>query len=133
MTTAHTGGCHCGRLRYRFDAPLADIAHCHCSDCRRITGGLVTTWITVPRAAFTWLDGEPAEYRSSANCSRYFCGHCGCHLALYTSLSPDSLDVTVATLDDVHQAPADRHIWVRSRLPWVTLDPHLPEEQEEAL
>ncbi|MDO8697565.1 MAG: GFA family protein, partial [Pseudomonas sp.] len=54
-------------------------------------------------------------------------------LALFTELSPDSLDVTVATLDHPEAAPAERHIWVKNRLPWLRLDPQLPEEDEEAL
>ncbi len=29
MSQSQTGGCHCGSLRYQFDAPLRDIAHCH--------------------------------------------------------------------------------------------------------
>jgi hypothetical protein len=52
---------------------------------------------------------------------------------LLTSLSPQTLDVTVATLDHPEDAAADRHIWVSSRLPWLQLDPHLPEENEELL
>ncbi|MGV8527467.1 GFA family protein, partial [Pseudomonas aeruginosa] len=51
-------------------APLEDVAHCHCSICRRTTGGIVTTWATVPPAAVRWLAGEPAEYASSANWTR---------------------------------------------------------------
>lgn len=128
-----TGGCHCGQLRYRLDAPLQDIAHCHCQACRRTTGGIVTTWVTVPREAFHWLQGTPAEYASSASCRRYFCAGCGCHISLFTTLSPDSLDITVASLDRPELAPADRHIWVRSRLPWLHLDEDLPEEDEEVL
>ncbi|WP_437880019.1 GFA family protein [Pseudomonas sp. LRF_L74] len=133
MTESHSGGCHCGRLRYRFDAPLRDIAHCHCSICRRTTGGIVTTWITVPLSSFHWIQGSAAAYASSATCTRYFCSHCGCNLALFTTQSPDTLDVTVATLDDVEQALADRHIWTESRLSWLTLDGHLPEEQQEVI
>jgi hypothetical protein len=133
MPDVHTGGCHCGHLRYLFRAPLRDIAHCHCSICRRTSGGLVVTWITVPRTAFQWTAGTPREYASSASCTRYFCGDCGAQLALFTTLSPDSLDVTIATLDHPEQAAADRHIWVSSRLPWLTLDPQLPEEREERI
>ena len=99
MRELHTGGCHCGRLRYQFSGPLRDIAHCHCSICRRVSGGLVTTWITLPASAFEWLEGVPARYDSSGSCARYFCGNCGAHLALITHLSPDSIDVTIATLD----------------------------------
>ena len=133
MPAIHQGGCQCGALRYQFAAPLQDIAHCHCSICRRSTGGIVTTWITVPLASFRWLAGTPREYASAASCTRYFCGQCGAHLALFTRLSPETLDVTVATLDEPEQAPADRHIWVQSRLPWLHLDPQLPEEDQELM
>ncbi len=133
MQQIHLGGCHCGQLRYRFKAPLQNIAHCHCSICRRTSGGIVTSWLTVPRAAFEWLHGVPAEYASSATCTRYFCPHCGAQLALLTELSPDTVDITVATLDHPEDAPAERHIWVKNRLPWLRLDPQLPEEDAEVL
>ncbi|WP_252272085.1 GFA family protein [Pseudomonas subflava] len=133
MTETHTGGCHCGRLRYAFEAPLQDIAHCHCSICRRTTGGIVTTWLTLPMASFRWTRGSAAAYASSASCTRYFCAHCGCHLSLFTTHSPETLDLTVASLDHPERAPADRHIWVGSRLPWLHLDENLPEEAEERL
>lgn len=133
MSELHTGGCHCGRLRYQFSGPLRDIAHCHCSICRRVSGGLVTTWITLPAQAFKWLEGVPARYDSSASCARYFCADCGAHLALVTHLSPDSIDVTIATLDHPERAPADRHIWTESRLPWLRLDEQLPSEAQETL
>ncbi len=110
MKVEHQGGCQCGALRYRIDAPLTDIAHCHCSICRRSSGGILTTWVTVPRQAFRWLQGTPKAFATSASCTRYFCADCGAHLALLTSLSPDTLDLTVATLDAPEQAPADRHL-----------------------
>ncbi|TBU91199.1 GFA family protein [Phytopseudomonas dryadis] len=133
MTDIHSGGCQCAALRYQFQAPLADIAHCHCSICRRSTGGILVTWISVPLASFKWLAGEPASYASSSSCTRYFCPRCGAHLALFTRISPQTLDVTVATLDRPELAAADRHIWVQSRLPWLRVDPQLPEEEQEFL
>ena len=133
MHEQHQGGCHCGRVRYEFSGALVDIAHCHCSICRRVSGGLVTTWITLPRSAFAWVAGTPAQYESSSTCVRSFCSNCGAHLALTTRLSPEGIDVTIATLDHPERAPADRHIWVESRLPWLHLDEQLPEEDEEAL
>lgn len=133
MSEEHLGGCHCGYLRYRIAAPLTDVAHCHCSVCRRCSGGTVITWATVPRECFTWLAGTPAEYRAPATCTRYFCPRCGAHLALFTRLAADSLDITVASLDQAHLVRPDRHIWVSARLPWLHLDPQLPEEPEERL
>ncbi|MCR4507737.1 GFA family protein [Pseudomonas sp. 32.2.56] len=131
MSENHQGGCLCGGLRYEFTAPLQDIAHCHCSTCRRSSGGIVTTWISVPLTSFRWLAGTPREYASSATCTRSFCPTCGAQLTLFTTLSPHSLDITIATLDEPALAPADRHIWVQSRLPWLHLDEHLPQEQQE--
>jgi hypothetical protein len=133
MSQINTGGCHCGSLRYQFDAPLVDIAHCHCSICRRVSGGLVTTWITVPLEAFKWLVGSPAAYDSGPTCVRYFCATCGAQLALFTRNSPEHMDVTIATLDHPEQAPASRHIWTDNRLPWVHLDEHLPGEAQESV
>lgn len=133
MSEQHEGGCQCGALRYRIEAPLSDSAHCHCAICRRSSGGILTTWVTVPRTSFQWLQGQPRTFASSASCSRYFCADCGAHLALFTTLSPHTLDVTVATLDAPERAPANRHIWVGSRLPWLSVDPQLPEEDEELL
>lgn len=133
MSEQHEGGCQCGALRYRIEASLSDSAHCHCAICRRSSGGILTTWVTVPRTSFQWLQGQPRTFASSASCSRYFCADCGAHLALFTTLSPRTLDVTVATLDAPERAPANRHIWVGSRLPWLSVDPQLPEEDEELL
>ena len=133
MHPIHRGGCHCGQLRYQFGAPLNDIAHCHCSDCRRTTGGILTTWLTVPLASFQWLSGTPHSYASTATCLRSFCPNCGAQLTLFSQLSPHSLDISVATLDHPEQAPADRHIWVQSRLSWLQVDPQLPEEAQEQI
>ncbi|TNF14933.1 MAG: GFA family protein, partial [Pseudomonadales bacterium] len=73
MSEQHEGGCQCGALRYRIEAPLSDSAHCHCAICRRSSGGILTTWVTVPRTSFQWLQGQPRTFASSASCSRYFC------------------------------------------------------------
>lgn len=133
MNAVHTGGCHCGQLRYECDAELTDVAHCHCSICRRTTGGIVTTWTTVPLKSFRWTHGKPAEYRSSPPCVRYFCRNCGAQLALFTDQAPETLDITTATLEEVATVLPNRHIWVNSRLPWIHLDEQLEEEWEERL
>ena len=129
-----SGGCHCGRLRYDIDQDgLEDVANCHCAACRKTTGGTLTTWATVPLARFAWIAGKPRVYRSSPECERYFCADCGAQLALFTQLAPATIDVTIATLDDPHAYPPDRHIWVRSKLAWFPVDDGMPQEQEETL
>ena len=126
------GGCHCGTCRYRIALDhLGDVANCHCSICRRTTGGTYVTWATVPQAAFAWLTGEPRGYAPNATSQRWFCPSCGAQLALWTSLSPETLDVTVSTLDTADDVPPNRHIFVSSKLTWVNVDDGLPQEVEE--
>jgi len=131
MSQIHTGGCHCGNLRYQIDAPLEDIAHCHCSICRRTSGGTVMTWTSVPLTTFQWLAGSPATYDSGPTCIRYFCGNCGAHAALFTRNSPQQIDVVIATLDHPELAVPSRHIFIENRLPWLHLDEHLPGSEGE--
>ncbi|MBF8778742.1 GFA family protein [Pseudomonas fulva] len=131
MSEVLEGGCHCGALRYRLEGEPSDVAHCHCSICRRVSGGLVVTWLSLPRAGFQWLKGTPRCHIAPPSCSRYFCGDCGAHVALMTRHSPDTVDITVATLDQPERVRPRRHIWTDSRLPWLHLDEHLPGEAGE--
>lgn len=133
MSEMHTGGCHCGNLRYQVDAALEDIAHCHCSICRRTSGGIVVTWVSVPVDSLTWLAGSPTSYDSGPTCVRYFCNNCGAQVALFSRSSPLTMDVTIATLDHPETVRANRHIWTESRLPWLHLDEQLPQEPGETL
>lgn len=133
MSEVHEGGCHCGAVRYRVAGALGDVAHCHCSVCRGVTGGLLVTWATVRCDDFQWLQGTPQRYDSSASCVRYFCSRCGAHMALTTDLSPESIDITLTTLDTPEQVRPNRHIWTESRLPWLHLDEQLPGEPGETL
>jgi hypothetical protein len=112
---------------------LGDVAHCHCSICRRVSGGTLVTWVTLALNDFEWLCGSPQRYVAPDSCSRYFCGGCGAHVALVTTHSPQTIDVTVATLDQPQRAVPKRHIWVGSRLPWMRVDEGLPQEDEERL
>lgn len=128
----HEGYCQCGRTRYAVQLDrLDDVATCHCTACRRGTGGTHVTWATVPRAAFAWTAEKPAAYRSSDHATRYFCRHCGAQLAFETTREPESLDLTVSTLAHPELAAPDRHIWVGSKLPWVHLQDGLPQEAGE--
>lgn len=126
----HGGGCQCGRLRYRITGPIDSVGHCHCSMCRRSSGGTVMTWVTVPRTRFAFTRGAPAVYKSSDHGERRFCPTCGTHITFTSTHDPESVDITVGSLDHPENHPADRHVWTASRLPWLELDRHLPAYEE---
>ncbi len=126
------GGCLCGALRYRITGPVGEAVHCHCAMCRRSSGAPVVTWISVPVERFTFSRGEPSVYRSSSHAKRRFCGGCGAQITFWSKHDPESIDVTLGTLDQPEHHPAIRHIWTGSRLPWIHLDEQLPDYAEES-
>ena len=88
MQDVTEGGCHCGALRYRLEGALTRCCPLPLHDLSAASGGLVVTWLTLPRSGFQWLAGEPNCYVAPASCSRYFCGHCGAHVALVSCAQP---------------------------------------------
>ncbi len=126
------GGCLCEQVRFRIPhAFKGGVAHCHCRMCRRAAASVAVTWVTVPKDAFTLDRGALTTYRSSDHGARGFCGSCGTPVTFWTAHAPDYIDVALCALDDADRLPATRHVWTASRLPWLTLDPDLPESAGE--
>jgi len=74
---AHTGGCHCGKVRYRVDIDLgAPVISCNCSMCGR-SGTLLSF---VPADQFTLESGEDVltDYEFNHHVIHHlFCRVCG--------------------------------------------------------
>ena len=75
------GTCLCGTVRFAV-GEVRDLAHCHCSMCRKHHGAPFATMARVPSGAFRWFAGEEAirRYESSPGFHRSFCGTCGSSL-----------------------------------------------------
>ena len=126
------GMCECGATSYAIasDADI-DVANCHCRTCRRSTGGTYVTWATVPRSAFEWTGARPRIYQSNPRTRRYFCKTCGAQLALFTTRSPQTIDVTVAAFANAEPYRPTRNIWLGRKLSWVPIDRRLKCEHRE--
>ncbi len=93
-----TGGCQCGRVRYRVTVNDDGAYLCHCRMCRRATGGVAAALKAVRRADVRW-EREPDRYRSSPIARRGFCAACGTPLT-YEGDGSDGMDLTVGSFDD---------------------------------
>jgi hypothetical protein len=116
----------CGAVRYRISKAPERVSHCHCETCRRSTGAVAATFAVVDTDAVEWRGEAAKVYRSSDFATRRFCPHCGSQLAFAYDERPGETAISVGTLDDASAWPAIRHNFVSERIPWVTLDPHLP-------
>ena len=120
------GGCYCGYIRYQTSAKPSEEANCHCTICRKSSGGTYVTWFTVPRNELQVLAGHPATFQSSAKGERSFCPRCGTQLLFTHADHPDEIDITTTSLDDPERVPPRAHIHVATKLGWVALNDDLP-------
>ncbi|MDJ0610479.1 MAG: GFA family protein [Kiloniellales bacterium] len=131
MTEQHVeGGCLCGRVRYALTKPISSVVHCHCRMCRRASGALMVTWLTLPIGGFAITRGSLHDYDSSAHARRGLCGNCGTQISFWTRFSPDDIDITLGSLDHPEAFQASGNIWTSARIPWLTVDPDLPDHAE---
>ena len=97
--TTHTGGCHCGRVRFEVDAPAEPVVQeCNCSICAR-TGFL---HLIVPHSRFRLLSGEDALTTYTFNtgvAKHHFCSHCGIKSWYVPRSHPDGVSVNARCLD----------------------------------
>lgn len=129
-----TGGCQCGRIRYRVDVDDDDAYLCHCRMCQRATGGVSIAFKNVRRAAIVW-EREPDRHRSSPFARRGFCAACGTPLTFEFDEGSDQLDLTVGSFDDPARFRPTSHFsveslheaWLDTRdLPRLRSDEHQP-------
>ena len=99
-TTVHTGGCHCGRVRFEVDAPAELTAsECNCSICAK-SGYL---HLVVPRSRFRLLQGSESltAYTFNTGTAKHlFCSVCGVKSFYVPRSHPDGYSVNARCLDE---------------------------------
>ena len=96
----HTGGCHCGRVRFEIVAPAhIEVTDCNCSICKK-SGYL---HLTVTRSQFKLLSGADVLTTYQFNTGKIvhqFCSKCGVE-GFASLFGGGGKAVNVRTLDEV--------------------------------
>lgn len=96
----HTGGCHCGRVRYEVIAPARlEVTDCNCSICSR-SGYL---HLIVPKSRFKLLSGAEflTQYQFNTGTAKHlFCSVCGIKSFYVPRSHPDGYSVNARCLDE---------------------------------
>ena len=123
-----TGGCLCGTVRFRLDSEPFDAGWCHCRTCQLNSGSPAMVFGTVPVPDYRFVAGESEVRRVSSSSfgHRAFCGKCGTPLYTHVEHQPDTLDFSVATLDEPGRVRPGFHIFWSSRVSWADCDDGLP-------
>ena len=129
----HTGSCLCGVVRYRIDAPINAVSHCHCKMCRKAHGAAFASYAGVPLDAFHLLSGKDqlGVYHSSEHVTRTFCIRCGSNLQFVDNREHE-LGVAVGTLDSPLPPPTQSHIYVGSKAGWYEIADDLPQHPADS-
>ena len=102
-----TGGCQCGKVRYRATIDPQEAYLCHCRMCQRATGGVAAAFVHLAKADCEW-EREPDWYESSPIARRPFCSACGTPLG-FAFLDGDKMDLTVGSFDDSYDLSPHWH------------------------
>jgi hypothetical protein len=124
------GGCACGEVRYRLDAPPMFVHCCHCLNCQKHTGSAFVINLLIEASRVALLRGTPEGTDLPANggtpsvvsrCPR-------CRVAVWSVYGGRTaiLFVRGGSLDTPAAVAPDVHIYTRSKLPWVTLPESAP-------
>jgi hypothetical protein len=72
-----TGGCFCGRVRYRIS--MRSSRSCDCAVCKEAFGGPPSDYTEVTPGSFAWVCGDDnlTVYEYSAGWGICFCKNCG--------------------------------------------------------
>ncbi|KIG11755.1 Gfa-like protein [Enhygromyxa salina] len=116
------GSCLCGALRYEIEweleGELDGVWLCHCSNCRKASGGTGNAIVIVPRERFFWVSGEDHrvtyELRPTYSITR--CKTCGTPLP--AEEDETNVYLTAGTLDDPIGVGIKTHIFCGSRADW---------------
>lgn len=118
------GSCLCGALRYEIEGELDGVWMCHCSNCRKVSGGTGNAILIVPRARFRWIAGDDhlVTYALRPTYSITRCKTCGTPLP--AEIDETNVYVTAGTLDTPLDAGIRTHIFCGSRADWDKDAPH---------
>ena len=122
------GGCLCGTVRFELASEPFDAGWCHCRTCQLNSGAPAMVFASVATGDYRFVQGEEAvrTVASSSFGHRGFCGQCGTPLYMRVDHQPETVDFSVATLDEPGKVRPGFHIFWGSRVNWLTTDDGLP-------
>lgn len=112
----HTGGCHCGRVRFEADAPARiNACECNCSIC--VKSGFLHLFVSADD--FRLLQGEDAIQTYTFNtgvAQHHFCRDCGVKSFYIPRSHPNGVSVNVhcldpETIESIDITPFDGQNW----------------------
>ena len=118
-----TGRCLCGAVVFEVSEPFVTSSICHCTTCKKISGGAGTVNARARTAAVRVVEGAEhvRTFRPDEGSAKTFCSVCGSNLFGAGWPQSEWSSVRVSALDDPVEVRPEKHIFVRSVASWEML------------
>ena len=127
--TTRRATCSCGQLSLTIEGEPARVSMCHCLECQRRTGAVISNQarflreqIAVASEATSWSrtadSGKQVTFR--------FCPACGSTVYWESGSFPEYFAVAIGSFADPAFPPPAIAVWEESRHPWVSLPADTP-------
>ncbi len=116
-----TGSCRCATVKYLVKNDIKMAANCHCTICRKMTGGAFASIAIVDAADMEILEGKNAltAYEVSENAVKHFCSKCGSPIYNLHKGFPGKYMIPIGSLDNPAPITPAVNIHCENMLPWV--------------
>lgn len=120
-----SGSCQCGRVKYEIHGEDLGLAICYCTECQKMSTGIATYSMALPREAFRLITGTLRQWTrladSGAKNLAHFCPECGVRIFHENPDTPGHIRLKAGTLDGANGLEPDVHVWTRSAPAWVEI------------
>jgi hypothetical protein len=130
--TVVQGSCLCGGVRFEIDGDFEPRSYCHCTSCKRLSGGAATANARVRSDSIRITEGRELvrTYQPEEGSAKSFCSACGSNLFGGGWPERETCSVRLTAIDTPFEGRPTRHLFTRSVAAWETLpDDGLPREE----
>jgi hypothetical protein len=121
--TALEGSCHCGAVRFEVSEDFIAVSVCHCTTCKKLSGGVGTTNGRARTETVRVTDGREliSTYHPEEGTAKSFCSRCGSNLFGGGWPESEYASVRISALDTPFDRKPEAHTFVRSVAAWEVL------------
>jgi hypothetical protein len=115
-----SGSCHCGAVRFEVTDDFSAVRICHCTTCKKLSGGAGTTNGRARTDTIRVVAGEELirTYQPDEGSSKSFCSQCGSNLFGGGWPESEFSSVRISAIDSPFERKPEAHTYVRSVAPW---------------
>ena len=121
--------CSCGQLHLTVEDEPSRISMCHCLECQRRTGAVISNQARFRREQVTFA-GEATAWTRTAESGNaltfHFCPTCGSTVYWENEGFPGYIAVAIGNFADPDFPAPTIGVWEESRHPWVSLPTDTP-------